>query len=153
MNVGELCTRGVVCALPTITIADAAALMRQHHVGDVIVVDRKDLRPRPVGIVTDRDIVVEVVAKGLDCAGLTLGDLLTQPVQVIEDATSRDEVLRRMSELGSGGFRSSIPTEVSSASSASTIVPTWGSPSSYCRVESVARAPRRRHRPLRRSRA
>jgi CBS domain-containing protein len=99
MFVGELCTRAVVTALRTTTIVDAAALMRHHHVGDVVVVDRRDRRPAPLGIVTDRDIVVEVVAKGIDASGLTLGDLLTGPVEVIAEAATSEEALRRMSDL------------------------------------------------------
>ena len=85
MIIGEICTRAVVTALPAMTVAEAAALMRRHHVGDVVVVDRDDHRPVPLGVVTDRDIVVEVVAKGVDPIVITLGDLLTKPAELIEE--------------------------------------------------------------------
>jgi CBS domain-containing protein len=98
MIVSEVCTRAVVTALPATTIAEAAAMMRRHHVGNVVVVDRDDRRPTPLGVVTDRDIVVEVVAKGVDPVGITLGDLLTEPVELIQETATGEEALRRMNE-------------------------------------------------------
>ncbi len=62
MSIGELCSRIVVIAGRNDTAATAADLMRRHHVGDVVVVDETDGARRPLGIVTDRDVVVEIVA-------------------------------------------------------------------------------------------
>ena len=72
--------------------------MRRHHIGDVVVVDREDRAPAPLGIVTDRDIVIEIVAKGLDPSAVTVGDLVTGTVEVIEEGASNEDALRRMSE-------------------------------------------------------
>ena len=66
MAVGEICNRDVVIADKSLSVAAAAQLMRTHHVGDVVVVEEKDGRKHPAGIVTDRDIVVEVVAAGVN---------------------------------------------------------------------------------------
>ena len=77
MPIGDLCNRDVVCASRETTVAQAAKLMRQHHVGDVVVIDRPDAERMPIGIVTDRDIVVEVVALGVDPNMVTLGDLMS----------------------------------------------------------------------------
>ena len=77
MRIGDVCNRNVVCAERGTTLSAAANLMRQHHVGDVIVVDRADAERMPIGIITDRDIVVEAVAPGLDPKVMTLGDLLS----------------------------------------------------------------------------
>ena len=55
---------------------EAAHLMRSHHVGNLVVVEKTGPRNRPVGIVTDRDIVVEVVAAGVSAATLTVGDIM-----------------------------------------------------------------------------
>jgi CBS domain-containing protein len=77
MLIGDVCKRDVVCAPRETTVRAAANLMRQHHVGDVVVIDRADAERMPIGIVTDRDIVVEVVAQGLDASLLTLGDMLS----------------------------------------------------------------------------
>jgi CBS domain-containing protein len=77
MSIGDLCNREVICAPRETTIAHAAKLMRQHHVGDVVVIDRADAQRMPIGIITDRDIVVEVVALGVDPDTVTIGDLMS----------------------------------------------------------------------------
>ena len=59
MSIAEFCNREVVCATRDTTILEAANLMRRHHVGDIIIVDEDADRRWPIGIVTDRDIVVE----------------------------------------------------------------------------------------------
>jgi CBS domain-containing protein len=64
MRAGELCVRDVVTALPDETVIDAARRMAGLHVGDVVVVDDATPGlPRPIGIVTDRDLVVGVLAR------------------------------------------------------------------------------------------
>jgi CBS domain-containing protein len=76
MSIGEICTREVVVT-PTTTSVDAAAdMMRRYHVGDLVVVEESDGKRIPVGIITDRDIVVEVVAAGLDPKVLTVGEIM-----------------------------------------------------------------------------
>jgi CBS domain-containing protein len=89
MSIANLCNRQVICATRDATVAEAAKLMRQHHVGDVVVIDRADAQRMPIGIVTDRDIVVEVVALGVAADTVTLGDLMSwgQLVTVLETDT------------------------------------------------------------------
>jgi CBS domain-containing protein len=77
MAIGNICIREVAVAGRDTTIQEAARLMRQFHVGDLVVVEG-DGRPNPVGLVTDRDIVLAVVAPGLDPEVFTLGDLATR---------------------------------------------------------------------------
>lgn len=50
MPIGEFCNREVVIADPRTSVAEAAALMRKHHVGNIVVVDRMDGPRKPVGI-------------------------------------------------------------------------------------------------------
>jgi CBS domain-containing protein len=57
-------------------VADLAKLMRNHHVGDVIVVEHSGTGARPVGIVTDRDLVVKILAEGVDPETVGAGDLM-----------------------------------------------------------------------------
>ena|SRR5674476_511009 len=76
MAIGEICKREVISVTRETTIIEAARLMRKHHVGDVIVIKEEGERRRPIGIVTDRDVLVEVVATGLDPAVLTVGDIM-----------------------------------------------------------------------------
>ncbi|MGZ5733025.1 MAG: CBS domain-containing protein [Caldimonas sp.] len=77
MRVGEICTRLVVTCRPGASVLELAQLMRDHHTGDVIVVDEQHGLATPVGVVTDRDLVIEVVAKGVDPDLLRAGDLMS----------------------------------------------------------------------------
>lgn len=100
MNVGSLCTREVVAVRREITIAEAAALMRLHHIGDLLVLDEVDGHPTPIGIVTDRDIVVGVVAACLDPAALTVGDVMQSPLVTLGEAETCDDAIRLMALHG-----------------------------------------------------
>ncbi|MGA0610809.1 CBS domain-containing protein [Caldimonas sp. KR1-144] len=89
MRVGEVCIRSVVTCLPDASAADVAALMRERHVGAVIVVEpAHDRGPRPLGIVTDRDLVLEVMAKGVDPATVKAGDLLVATLDTANECES-----------------------------------------------------------------
>ena len=66
MTIATLCTRDVVHIESLESVAEAARLMREHHVGSVVIVEHDQSRMRPVGMITDRDIAVGVVALGLD---------------------------------------------------------------------------------------
>ena len=59
MKVGEVCNRIVVFAQPGESVRVAARRMRNQHVGDLVVVDEGAEGRTPVGIVTDRDLVME----------------------------------------------------------------------------------------------
>ena len=100
MGIGKFCNRNVVCARRDTTIVEAAHLMRRHHIGDLVVVDEMDGGRRPIGIVTDRDIVVEIVSTGLDPNVVKVGDLLFQPLVTVEEHTGYAETVRLMSSRG-----------------------------------------------------
>jgi len=100
MSISEFCVRDVVCTTRSATIAKAAALMRQFHVGDVLVVDETDGRRIPVGIVTDRDIVIEVVATGVDPRLLKVGDLVQRPIVTVTEDRSYGDTIRLMTVNG-----------------------------------------------------
>lgn len=76
MNISEICTREVVTCPRTLGVEELARLMRDRHVGDVIVTDQGARSPIPVGIVTDRDLVVRVIAQGVAPSALTAGDVM-----------------------------------------------------------------------------
>jgi CBS domain-containing protein len=75
-TVGQICNRAAVVITPERTVSDAARLMRKHHVGSVIVVDVHGAAQHPIGIITDRDIAVEVVALELDPRDVKAGELM-----------------------------------------------------------------------------
>ena len=77
MSIGEFCTRTVVVAEKDTSIVGLAQLMRKYHVGDVVVVEKHVDRMLPVGIITDRDIVVELIAEEVDLESVTAGDVMS----------------------------------------------------------------------------
>lgn len=100
MAVGEICNRDVVIAEKTLPVVEAAQLMRTHHVGDLVVVEEKAGRRHPVGIVTDRDIVVEVVAAGVDPDALKVGDIMGPEVATVRESEGLYEALHYMRGKG-----------------------------------------------------
>lgn len=100
MAVGEICNREVVIAEKTLSVVDAAQLMRTHHVGDLVVVEERAGRRLPVGIVTDRDIVVEVVAAGVNPDALKVGDIMGPEVATVRESEGLFEALRFMRDKG-----------------------------------------------------
>ncbi len=94
MLVREYCNMNVICCEPDMPIAEVAGLMRRHHVGDVVVVDvqQEGLRV-PIGIVTDRDVLVETVALDVDAKLFTAADLMTSPVTTVIEEASLNEAL------------------------------------------------------------
>lgn len=99
MNVGQVCGRHVVTVLPGSDLVAAAALMREKHVGYLVVVESEWMR-RPVGVLTDRDIVVSVVAMKADPATLTAGDVMTPRVVSTDEQSSLDAALVQMRRNG-----------------------------------------------------
>lgn len=102
MNVGTLCGREPVTAKPFDDLTAVSQLMREEHVGCVIVVEPavRESAFRPVGVVTDRDIVVAVVARGVDPKALQVSDVMTrEPVVAFEDE-SLGAALRKMRKIG-----------------------------------------------------
>jgi CBS domain-containing protein len=100
MCIGKFCNRNVVSASRDMTVLEAAHLMRHNHVGDVVVVDDSEGVKRPIGIVTDRDIVVGVVSPGLDPAAIELGDLQFRPLVSARDRAGYAETVHSMVEHG-----------------------------------------------------
>ena len=87
MKVGEFCNREVVIVERDESVAESARLMREYHVGSIVVVDSADGPARPVGILTDRDIVMEFVAKNVATDEVSVGEAMSyQLVTINEDA-------------------------------------------------------------------
>ncbi len=77
MRIGEVCSRDVRLAYRNQALVDAAREMLAFHVGALIVIDPSDAVRRPVGILTDRDIVRGQLRRGADLYCLTVGDVMT----------------------------------------------------------------------------
>jgi CBS domain-containing protein len=100
MTVGHFCNREVVIAGRESTIFEVAQLMRQHHVGDVVIVEDRDEVRVPVGIITDRDLVVGLIADGVDLDAVTAGDVMSYELITVRAADSIWETLKRMRGQG-----------------------------------------------------
>jgi CBS domain-containing protein len=102
MHIGEICTVETIYCKRDETVQGAALLMRKHHVGDLIVIDQPDGERVPIGIVTDRDIVVSVIALGLDPASLLVGDIMSDDLLVTSE---QDDVYATIERMRFRGIR------------------------------------------------
>jgi CBS domain-containing protein len=100
MSVGLFCNRDTAIARRGDSILEAARIMRQWHVGCLIVVEQDDRGVRPVGIVTDRDLVIEVLAANLEPDAVTVGDLIGTELLTARERDGLWETLRRMQSRG-----------------------------------------------------
>lgn len=100
MAIGEICNREVVFAQRETTVLEAARLMREHHVGDLVVVDESGGKRVPVGIVTDRDVVLEIVCMELDASVLTVGDIMGLELATVRDNEGVFATIRYMRSKG-----------------------------------------------------
>lgn len=96
MLLREICTPDVISCAADRSALHAAHLMRQHHVGDLIIVEDVESDPSPIGMVTDRDIVVEVLGKELDPARVTLRQIMRTPVVIASLGEEVTQALERM---------------------------------------------------------
>lgn len=100
MRVADIQTRRVVHITASASVREAAELMRTRHVGALVVVDQPNGERIPVGIVTDRDIVLAVVAPGVHVELLTVGDVMTQPVVTCSENQDLFDAIELMRERG-----------------------------------------------------
>jgi CBS domain-containing protein len=100
MTVGQICNPNVATIDARESVVDAAVLMRNGHVGDLIVIEARRGASVPIGILTDRDIVVGVVAKRVAPDGVTVGDAMTRDVLSVREDASLEFVLREMRRRG-----------------------------------------------------
>ena len=92
MRIDEICTREVVTCGRHASAADIAQLMREHHVGTLVVAQPREDRQVPVGIITDRDLVVQVLARRVDPETVTAEDMMVEPRTVLDSETVYDAI-------------------------------------------------------------
>lgn len=98
LTVRERATPVVVVAETDTLVLRAAQLMRQHHVGAIVVVENTETGSRPVGIVTDRDLVLGVMAEGLDPAVFTVGDVMSAELATVRDDATLAAAMQLLAE-------------------------------------------------------
>jgi CBS domain-containing protein len=97
MSLDRFCRKPLVTARPDKTVLEVAKEMEQLHVGSVIVVDAEQ---KPVGLLTDRDVVCRVVAKRLDPASVPVAEVMSRNVGTARANDLIDEVAFRMRQKG-----------------------------------------------------
>lgn len=101
MLVADICTKDVVTAPLGEPLLDTARKMRERHVGAVVIVAEREGMTVPVGVVTDRDVVVEAVVPKLDqIATMTVDDLLSRDIVTVNAGVNVDRALEIMSDAG-----------------------------------------------------
>jgi CBS domain-containing protein len=96
MSVGQFCNRDTVILRKADAIVEAAKLMREFHVGSAVVVEDSEEGAKPVGIVTDRDLVIEILAAELDPNSVTVGDIMSYELITAREEDGLWETLQRM---------------------------------------------------------
>jgi CBS domain-containing protein len=99
MSVGRICRREVDLAEPAETVAEAARRMLERRVGTLVIIDDAG---KPVGLVTDRDLALRVVATGADPRATSVADVMTAKPKTVGEGTPIESALALMR---SGAFR------------------------------------------------
>jgi CBS domain-containing protein len=100
MRVGDYCKHGVVTISPTADVVEVARTMRDEHVGFLVVIEEGDAARKPVGVITDRDIVLEIDAREIDPHNVTAADIMSREPLVAHEYEDLNEVLQAMRIAG-----------------------------------------------------
>ncbi len=100
MNVATVCHRDVVSCSGMTSLRRLAELMRERHVGAIVITSADGVSKHPVGMVTDRDIVIEAIATGLDPDAITAADIISAPLVSVSEHDSLLDAIHRMRSRG-----------------------------------------------------
>ena len=100
MSIGDICNRNVVVIEKDTAVQEAALLMRRFHVGALVVCRGAEGKRVPVGLVTDRDIVVEVLGEEVDVTKVVVGDIMSAELLTARESDDLWETLQRMRHSG-----------------------------------------------------
>jgi CBS domain-containing protein len=102
MKVGEYCNKCVVAIASSADAADAAKLMRTLHVGFLVVHREGDVLRKPIGVLTDRDLVLGVMARDVDPYAVTVDDIMSREPLTANEGDGLNDLLQG---LRLAGFR------------------------------------------------
>lgn len=102
MSIGEICNREVIVIEQGSTIMEAAKLMREHHVGTLVAVEKIAPADKviPAGILTDRDIVIEVIAEEVAFDAVTIRDVMSHELVTARESDGIWDTMKRMRAQG-----------------------------------------------------
>ena len=100
MTIDRICRREIVAVDAGASLREAAALMRRHHVGALVVSVTNEGREQAVGIVTDRDLAIEILARELDPGEVRIGQLASRRLTAVPGSAGIAEAVAVMQEAG-----------------------------------------------------
>ncbi len=100
LTAGDICKRKVSVAYQHTSVVAAAQLMREDHVGSLVVVEDANGSRQVRGLITDRDIVMSVVAMGLDPEPLCLEDVMSDQLVTADETDTLMDLMQAMREHG-----------------------------------------------------
>lgn len=100
MSVNSVCNHNVATIARDADVLAAAVRMREEHVGTLIVVESRGAASAPIGIITDRDIVVGIVARQVSPESVTVGDLMSENLVTVKQDNGIEFALQSMSQAG-----------------------------------------------------
>ena len=100
MSIGNICVRCVFTIAGDADVVEAARRMRELHVGFLIVTDPAGDAGRPIGVVTDRDLVLEVLAQDVPPRSVAIEDIMTPDPLIVRESDELHETLLRMRAAG-----------------------------------------------------
>jgi len=100
MDIGTLCSHNLITIATGAPLAEAARLMREAHVGAVVVTEGGLDHPRVVGIITDRDIVRAQLGRTVDLSSLSAVEAMTRDPLVLSEEESIDGAIAHLRARG-----------------------------------------------------
>jgi signal-transduction protein with cAMP-binding, CBS, and nucleotidyltransferase domain len=100
MDVARIYTRNVIATQRSHSLQQAAALMRQHHIGALLVTEDEPHGDRAIGMVTDRDFVIQAMAEGISPQEITVGEVMTPEIAGVAESADVHQAMETMRQLG-----------------------------------------------------
>ncbi len=100
MSIAEICQRHVITIDATATLREAATQMREHHVGALVVTSETANQNQVVGIITDRDLAIEVLARDLSPVDVRVAQVASRHLVTVPSSASIGEAAATMKEAG-----------------------------------------------------
>ena len=100
MRVEQYCKRAVVAIHASADVSEAACMMRERHVGFLVVFKDGDPLRKPVGVITDRDIVLQVTARDVSPRAVTVEDVMTRLPMIAREVDDLSELMHLMRVAG-----------------------------------------------------
>lgn len=97
-TISSLYEKNVICVDKNSSIGDAAKLMRKKHVGSVVIVNREKNKSVPIGILTDRDLIVKAIAQDVPLESISVSDIMAPTIALAHEGDGVYDMIKVMKE-------------------------------------------------------